>query len=354
MKRIIALILMLGLLLSCVPAFAASETVYAAKNSVQVYAAKNTLAKKIGKLSYGESVICTNYKEFSDGWAKIKNSNGQVGYCKMKQLTDDNPNVLDFKLPTRNRAIMYKKPSASSKMIAKFAKDVNIKVLAITPDCKWYRVKYNGQYGYIATEKMKGGTEGWYIGYNNIVLTNGNGKELLTINFGEKVMLLDKTDKKVLLRKGKTVGFCNCKVSDFTDEDPNANPQTYYVAAKGARVYATAVATKANAIATLEFLDEIEVLSKADNVNFVRVKYKEKYGYMLKNTLLSEVPSGDVIVTSAKDGLDIYKGKLYSEIVATVDKGDEMILHEIKNSRAKVTTADGVTGWTLLSQLKIK
>lgn len=355
MKKIIAVIMILALMLSCMPAFAASKTVYAGKKTVQVYAGKSTLATKIGKLAYGEAVTCTNYSQFSNGWAKIKNANGKIGFCKMNQLTDENPNNLDFKLPTRNKAIMYAKPSSTSKMITKFAADVKIRVVAVTPDCNWFRVKHDDDYGYISTDKMKGGTAGWFVGENNIVIVNGNGKKLKTLNFGEKVMFLDKTDGKILVRKGKIVGYCNCKVSDFVDEDPNANSETGYAAAKGARVYATAVATKSNAIATLDFLEEIEVLGKAEGVDFARVKYKDEYGYMLTNTILSEVPSGDVIVKAQEDELDIYKGKLYTtDVVATVDKGDEMILVEIKNARAKVTTSDGVTGWTLLSQLKLK
>ena len=64
MKRVLALIMILALALPFATAFAASKVVYAGKNQVQVYAGKSIASKKLGRLSYGESVVCANYQSF--------------------------------------------------------------------------------------------------------------------------------------------------------------------------------------------------------------------------------------------------------------------------------------------------
>lgn len=352
MKRVIALMMILALLLPALPAFAA-ETVYAGKMQVQVYAAKSTMAKKIGKLSYGESVTCTNYKEFSNGWAKIKNADGKVGYCKMNQLTDENPNTLNIKLETGKNTRMYAKPNTASKMLAKFGNNVSVKALAITPNCKWFRVKYLGNTGYIKASQLSCGSDAWYIG-QNIVFVNGNGAEQAVISYGEKVSMLNPEDKRVLVMYDGKAGYCNCKASAFTDEDPNTLSKKAYAVADGVRFYKLAVAAKAHTNTALDRGAKVTVVAPGDDVDFVRVKYKDKYGYVLKNCLVDEKPETDVVML-AGEALKVYKGKLFTtDVLASVEAGEELTIIEVKHARAKVTTADGITGWVKLSLLKLK
>jgi uncharacterized protein YgiM (DUF1202 family) len=352
MKRVLALLMILMLALPCTAALAASETVYAGKNQVQVYAARSSAARKIGKLSYGESVVCTNYKSFSNGWAKIKNANGKVGYCKMNQLTDDNPNDLSFNLKAKSKAKMYAKPAASSRMLARFSGNAKVKVVALTPDGEWFRVKYSGNYGYVQADQLTGGRQAWFTG-RNIAVTDGYGNGENLLSYGEKVRVLDDSKKTVLVRYDGKVGYCNCGSDAFAEKDPCTLSEKRYSIAEGACIYSEAAANKSYRIFTLAVGRGITVLGECEN--FCRVEYKGKYGYMLKNCLLEEKPEGDVTVVAQQDDLKIYKGKLNSSaVVETVNKGDELTILEIKNARAKVVASTGATGWTFLSQLKVK
>ena len=350
MKRVLALIMILALALPCATAFAAPKVVYAGKNQVQVYAEKSASSKKLGRLSYGESVVCANYQSFSNGWAKLKNSNGKVGYCKMNQLTDDDPNDLSFNLRAKKGARMYAKPATSSRVLARFAKNTKVRVVALTPDGSWFRVKYSENYGYMKIDQLTGGTAAWFAG-RNIAVTDGNGNGENLLSYGEKVEILDNKDKRVLVRFEGKVGYCNCSADDFVDADPCTMDEKRYSIAEGACIYSEAASNKAYRIFTLAANRTITVLGECDI--FCRVKYKGKYGYMLKNCLLEEKANGYATVVACQDDLAIYKGKLYaSKKLTTVDKGDVLTLKEIKNSRAKVLTADGIIGWTFLSQLK--
>lgn len=354
MKRIIALVLMLMLVVPCIPALA-EETVYVDYNEVQIYAEKSRSSKKLGKLSYGESVTCLNlYQEGNKGWAKLKNKNGKIGYCKMHEITSTNPNDLDFKVLTREGAKMYAKPRTSAKVMARFTKDVAVKVVALTKDGKWFRVKYSGHFGYISTGKVRPIDKVWYLGENTGVTNHhGTGENLLS--FGEKVNLYGVTGKKAVVKFGGKFGYIqNYRESDFAAQNPCEESYGMYVIADGVRIHSEAVTgTNAYVQHKLKKYDRVTLYGAADGGRFCRVKYNGKFGYILKSCIALEKP-GDEVYVIARNNIDIYKGKIGAgNVVGEAGKGDVLILHKVTNNRAKVTSREtGVTGWIKITEFK--
>lgn len=352
MKRVVALLIVLALMLPCATAFAArNETVYAARKQVQVYAAKSTSARKLGKLSYGESVIGVNYKENAGGWVKIKNDNGAVGFCKTNQLTGSDPNDLSYKVEAKNRAKLYAKPLTTSRMLAKFADGVKVKIVALTPDGDWFRVKYSGYYGYMQVADIKWGDKVWYTGdMTSMHYANGVGINILS--YGESLKTLGYYNGKAVVRANKEVGYIIGGIDDdFTDEDPNVLSNDMYAAAAGARVYSEAQNSATYSAHKLERGAKITVVG--EGTDYYRVKYGGKYGYVLKKCFVDERPEEDVIVI-AKKNLKLYKGKISTgDVIGSANKGEALTLLEIKHARVKVTNLDGVTGWISIYDFEI-
>jgi len=103
----------------------------------------------------------------------------------------------------------------------------------------------------------------------------------------------------------------------------------------------------------LKKYDRVTLYGAADGGKFCRVKYKGKFGYILKSCIALEKP-GDEVYVIARNNINIYKGKLSAGIVVgEAKKGDELILHKVTNNRAKITVREtGVTGWIKITEFK--
>ena len=354
MKRFIALVLILLMILPALPALA-EQTLYVDYNEVQVYAQKSKSSKKLGKLSYGESVTCLNlYQDGNKGWAKIQNENGKIGYCKMYELTGTNPNDLDFTALTKDGAKMYTRPRTSAKVMARFTKDATVKVVALTNDGKWFRVKYSGHFGYISTGKIRPLHKVWYVGENTgLVNHHGTGENILS--YGESLRIYGTTGKKTVAKLGGKFGYIfNYDKSDFVNADPCSAGKTLYIKADGVRMNSEAVfRTNAYTQFKLKKNTRVTFYGSVPGVKFARVKYNGKFGYVPKSCV-SEERIGDEAIVIAKDDIKIYRGKLSEgAVVGTADKGDELILYQVKTNRAKVTVkGTGVTGWIDITDFK--
>lgn len=353
MKRIAALILMLVLLLPALPA-QAEKTVYANYNIVKVYARKSEDSNLLYKLSYGESVTCANYRDGGRGMVKVVNEKGHAGYCEMAQLTDKDPNTLNFTALTQKGAKMHVLPRKKSMVMAEFSKDVTIKVVALTHDGKWFRVKKSGHYGYVLTGDIRPLHKVWFVGENTgLTDNNGNGENL--ISYGESLQIYGITGKRAVAKFGGRVGYIwNYDADDFSAVNPCKAGKTLYIMANGVRMSSEAAAgTSAYVQFKLNKNDKVTFYGSAPGVKFCRVKYNGKFGYILKSLVSEEKIRGDVIVT-AKDDISIYKEKIgASAVVGTADKGDELILLNAKVNRVKVTVKEtGVTGWIKITEFK--
>lgn len=136
-------------------AFAAAEnaiTGYVTANTMKVYQYPNPLSKLLGTMSYGEDVLVLAVE---NGWMKVQNSKGKIGFCKTGSLSRKNPNKLDmFGYVKESGAYVYAKPGLGFKVTGSAEMGDELHVVAMTGDKNWLRVENNGKYGYVQTELM--------------------------------------------------------------------------------------------------------------------------------------------------------------------------------------------------------
>lgn len=143
-------------LLICVPgAFAASTANvirgYVTANTMPVYQYPSLLSKTLGVMSYGEDV---NVLAWQDGWMKLQNHKGQIGYCPYGGLSQSNPAMEVYGYVKEAGAYVYAKPAPGYKVIASVSMGDELKVVGMTRDKTWLRVQNGSKYGYVLTELM--------------------------------------------------------------------------------------------------------------------------------------------------------------------------------------------------------
>ena len=153
--RFMVCILMLALLTSVPGAFAASTANvirgYVTANTMKVYQYPSPLSKTLGTMSYGEDVSVLAWQ---DGWMKVQNHKGQIGYCEYGGLSRTNPTMEIFGYVKEAGAYVYAKPGLGYKIIASVSMGDELKVVGMTKDKTWLRVQNGSKYGYILTELM--------------------------------------------------------------------------------------------------------------------------------------------------------------------------------------------------------
>lgn len=161
--RISACFLMFILLFSISGAFADSTANvtrgYVTANTMKVYQYPSPLSKCLGTMSYGEDVTVLSLKE---GWMKVQNDKGEIGYCETGSLSKKNP-VLDmFGYVKETGAYIHAKPGFGWKVIARADMGDELHVVGMTKDKQWLRVKNGNTYGYVLTELVSK-TPTWFF-----------------------------------------------------------------------------------------------------------------------------------------------------------------------------------------------
>lgn len=149
-------ILVLALLFSVPGAFAASAAEnaipgYVTANTMMVYQVPNPFSKCLGTMSYGEDVSVLGWQ---DGWFKVQNKKGQIGYCEIGGLSRNDPSFEVYGYVKEAGAYVYSKPNPEYKVIATVTMGDELKVVGITKDKKWLRVQNGSKYGYVLTDLM--------------------------------------------------------------------------------------------------------------------------------------------------------------------------------------------------------
>lgn len=151
--RILSLSLALMLLLCALPAFASSASGgipgYVTANTMKVYQYPNPFSKLLGTMTYGEAVLVLAAQ---DGWLKLKNVDGEIGYCEAGGLSKKNPALNMYGYVKETGAYVYAKPGIGFKTIAKVTMGDELHVVGMTKDKVWLRVKNGSKYGYVLTE----------------------------------------------------------------------------------------------------------------------------------------------------------------------------------------------------------
>lgn len=156
-KRMICCLLAIALLTALLPASAESAggrkiKAYVIANTMKVYQYPNPLSELLGVMSYGEGVRVLAWQ---DGWFRVQNTKGKIGYCEYGGLGLQNPNRLNmFAYVKETGAFVYAKPISGAKAIAIASMGDELHVVGMTADKQWLRVQSGAKYGYVQTDQM--------------------------------------------------------------------------------------------------------------------------------------------------------------------------------------------------------
>ena len=299
-------------------------TVYISDNTLKAYQKASSDSKVLGTMSFGESYLLLSV---DDGWAKIKNSDGTIGYCLYGGLSTTDPNTLnDTYYAQRDEVKMYEKPLTSANVIKTLKTDAAVTVVAINSDGDWMRIKNGNGYGYMRAidinKEMVGvvadpnaivdcDPKTVYIEANTLVVYQKNSttsKALGTMSFGEK---LTRTGQggvwaRVKNEEGET-GFC--KLSGLTEKNPNTYDVTLYVQKNNIKMYAKP-STSATVLETMAVNTKLTGLCLSEDEDWVRAKTaKGEIGYVQSKSLSgskvnTDTSKADAVVALAKKQLD--------------------------------------------------
>lgn len=242
---LLALCLMLGIGLPAAPSSARAEsfTVYVVSNTLKVYNKISTSGKLLGTMSYGESMILL---ATSGSWARIRNSAGAVGYCKLSGLSTVNPNRLSEKVYINASDVkVYRKPSTSAGVMQVLKKNSSYTAVAITEDGGWVRLKNGNYYGYVQSKYISNlqveepEAQGVYVSEYQLKIyrqADEGADVIATLGFGENMLLVNVDDgwAEVTLSSGKT-GYC--AYGGISKTNPNNRLDSYYAIADGVKLY---------------------------------------------------------------------------------------------------------------------
>ena len=80
----------------------AEQTVYVTVSALPVYASASSSSKLLGTMCLGESMTMIGA---SDGWAKVRNSSGALGYCLVNGLSTKDINTLNKPYYAKNKTV---------------------------------------------------------------------------------------------------------------------------------------------------------------------------------------------------------------------------------------------------------
>lgn len=363
-KRILAACMAMLMLFSMAGAaaegFEANTKVYIIKNIHKAYQRKNTSSKVLGVMTYGERMTMLS---FSGEWVKIKNSKGQVGYCKLNGLSSQNPNNLNETVYAKeSKTPVYHKASASYKKLKTVKQNAKLNVVAKTPDGKWYRVKNGSSYGYVRTENVSKepvATHGaitskkvWVVSDNatQVKSGKGSGKNMGLISHGQKYTLLSVSGKYARIKNSKgQIGWCPSEI--LSTDNPNKENATMYAQVSGNILYTNSIIKGTGK--AIKKGAKVTMVSETPDGNWYRVKYGGKYYYVGAIFLSDEkAPAGGREVYSKEDEYIYAKPSFSSKKVTKISAHEELYLVGVSKGAAKVKTVFGKTGYIPASLLE--
>lgn len=267
-------------------------TVYVADNTVDFYTEDSTASKKLGTMSFGESIGLVSV---SDGWAKVKNDSGKLGYCLYSSITKYDPNTLNQVMyAVADGVKLYKQPVSGASTVATLKINDSVVMVAATDDGDWARVKTgDGTYSYALLKdlsKTKTAEDDSpiqeisptpiYIASTTLVCykeNNVSSKQLGVMSFGEMLTCTGVGEgwARVRNENGET-GFC--KLDGLTTVDPNTYSETLYAQQKSVKVYKKADAAS-SVSTTLTLNTKVTGVAISPDKSWVRLKIGSGYGY---------------------------------------------------------------------------
>ena len=346
------------------------STVYISANTLVAYSSPSTSSKNLGTMSYGESMTLLGV----DGsWAKIQNSSGAVGYCKLEGLTIENPNSLNATIyVTETGAKLYAKPTTSATVLGTLKQNAKYTAVAMTTDKVWLRLKNGSSYGYLLTDYASteevddpapGVTGTVYISANTLVAYSSpstSSKSLGTMSYGESMLLLGVDDGWAKIQNSSgAVGYC--KFGGLTNVNPNNLNLTMYAQSNGVKLYAKPLTT-ATVRKTINQGDSVTVIAVTGDGAWARVNLGSgKYAYAQTKSISETKPDGDdsgitdikkkTVYISATT-LAVYASPSTSSAsLGTMSFGESLSCTGVNSTWARVVNSSGALGYCKLSGL---
>ena len=346
------------------------STVYISANTLVAYSSPSTSSKNLGTMSYGERMTLLGV----DGsWAKIQNSSGAVGYCKLDGLTIENPNSLNTTIyVTETGAKLYAKPTTSATVLGTLKQNAKYTAVAMTTDKVWLRLKNGSSYGYLQTDYASteevddpapGVTGTVYISANTLVAYSSpstSSKSLGTMSYGESMLLLGVDDGWAKIQNSSgAVGYC--KYGGLTNVNPNNLNLTMYAQSNGVKLYAKPLTT-ATVRKTINQGDSVTVIAFTGDGSWARVNLGSgKYAYAQTKSISETKPDGDdsgitdikkkTVYISATT-LAVYASPSTSSAsLGTMSFGESLSCTGVNSTWARVMNSSGALGYCKLSGL---
>ena len=348
LKKILSAFLLLILMLPILPAQAASQKAYVICNKLPVFAKASSSGQSIATMTYGESITLV---AVDDDWAKVKNSKGEIGYCKADYLSAANPNILNVKTATKGKTPVYDMPDDDSKVIHTCKKGSRVTVVAQTRDGDWYRVKNGSKYGYIECGDVNAIV--WVDELTTCSLLSQYGGVSGVVSFGqafEHISTEQKTSQKVCKVRNNSGKYAYVDYYSVTDENPLLDePETMYTQISG-KLLRKQIATKYGT-KSISKNKAVTVLGYTSNGQTAYVKYNGS-NYYINSIFLhtSKAPSGGRVlyVKRGEDNTTLHKKATFaSDVVTTVDGGDvvDLVGASSNGLYPQVKTVGGKTGY---------
>ncbi len=142
---------------------------YVSGYTMTAYIKPDASSKELGRLGFATEVTALG-EELDGGWIKVRNAAGNVGYCKVTELTKTNPNTAKKTYYARTAIKAYVLPETSSTVRIAFAVNNTVSVVAVTADKEWARIVSGSVYAYVkmdglSTQKVQDDTSGYQDPY---------------------------------------------------------------------------------------------------------------------------------------------------------------------------------------------
>jgi cell wall-associated NlpC family hydrolase len=295
MKRITRIAVALLAVLVLFPVgLARSESVkaYVSSTTLKIYKDYSTSADVMCVISYGEMVYCTAAK---GDWARVKNCDGETGYCHLSGLTTSNPNRYSVTAYVQSDDTRIYRGASTDTDSAGLDQNTKVTVIAGTGDAAWCRVKIQGIYGYIktgdlATTKVKDataiqtGSVAVYVSDNTLTVyaSPSTSADSATIGFGEKLTCVAVGGDWAKVKSGDYVAYC--KTSGLSTENPNAYSSIVYAQSSSVKVRKLP-SSSASTLATVGTNTSMTAIAVTSDGKWYRVKGGGEYGYVLASNV---------------------------------------------------------------------
>ena len=303
---------------------ASETTVYIYDTTLTIYSLAGG-GSKLGTMSFGESLTLL---DVDDGWARVRNPAGSVGYCMYGGLTTTNPNTnhLPF-YAAKDGAKLYEKATMDAKVLQTLSINASLMAVALSEDGAWARIILSdGSYAYARRDELS--EERVAVDNDPIAdmtprtvyvtatllscyASNSTDSQLLGVmSFGESMTCTGSgTGWLRVVNDAGTVGYC--KEDGVSLTNPNTSGTALYAQSAGVKVYKKA-STSSDVLMTLSLNAQVTGVALSADKTWVRLYNGSAYGYVESRYLATsplEDASGDSridrIVTLAKSLLGI-------------------------------------------------